>query len=66
MTHEALNKGKVEIFLEKTLNRDFLKVYLLGTLTGCILSLAAYRSSVLLMLAGLLFGLGVILVIFKS
>jgi len=66
MTNEALSKGKVEILPEKTLKRHFLKIYLLGILTGCMLSLAVSRGNIFFILAVFLFGLGTISVIFKS
>ena len=65
MTNKALSKGKVAIFLEKTLKEDFLKIYLLGILIGCMLSMAVSRGDVFLILAGVAFGLGVIFVIFE-
>ena len=66
MANEALGRGKVKIFLEKAFKRSFLKIYLLGTLTGCILSLGAIKSSASLLLVGLVFGLGLIFIVFKS
>ena len=66
MANKALSKGKVEIFLEKTLKKEFLKIYLLGILIGCMLSLAASSGNVLYMLAVVSFGFGVIFVIFES
>lgn len=64
MANEALGRGKIKIFPEKTLKKKFLEIFLLGILTGCILN--ASRSDILLMLAGVVFGLGAIVVITKS
>jgi len=61
MANEALGRGKVKIFPEETLKKEFLKIYLLGILIGCMLGLTT--GNVLLMLAVVVFGLGAIVVI---
>jgi len=65
MADKALSKGKVVILLEKILKEEFLKIYLLGILTGCILGMAASKCDIPFILAGLIFTIGAGSLIYK-
>jgi len=66
MADEALGRGNVKVLPEKMLKRKFLKIFLLGTLTGCILSLVALKSGVFFLWIGLVLVFGLILIVSKS